>query len=297
MASKDTKDAPREEEDDDDYMTMAIPDTGPPKRETYTERYKRKQRESEARGKAKSKKEIAADEAAARDAALSTSIDQTNKGFKMLASMGYKPGQALGKSENARTEPIAMEMKEGRAGIGLDAEKKRKFREEVDLAAKKQKVDQEDYRTRVAREREEKRNEGMMWAAMKIAESMDADGSDENKGKNRETPNLLWRSLVKDRQVKEREKRMRYDLMQSLSRNSNYNDMDEQDSLAIAEEEVELEEDDEELDEFEQLDPAVRLEKLVIHLRDRWHYCFWCKFKYVDTDMEGCPGSKEEDHD
>jgi hypothetical protein len=39
------------------------------------------------------------------------------------------------------------------------------------------------------------------------------------------------------------------------------------------------------------------LEKLVVYLRETYHYCFWCKYRYTDESMEGCPGLTEEEHD
>ena len=220
----------------------------------------------------------------------------------MLASMGYKVGQALGKTEDARAEPIGVEIKEDRGGIGLVSERKRKIREELEGEVKKVKVEQEDYRERIAREREEKRNEGMMWGAMKVAEGLDTE---DREAKEEQAPkprrvNVLWRGLIRDRYRKEQERRMRYDLQQSLSRHANYDNFEEDkdEHQAFGNEEVELDEDDDtELDDFEKLNSAERLEKIVMYLRDRWQYCFWCKSKYPDAEMEGCPGKTEDDHD
>jgi hypothetical protein len=62
--------------------------------------------------------------------------------------------------------------------------------------------------------------------------------------------------------------------------------------------EIELEEEDEELDAFNALEPAERLAKLVLFLRENYRYCFWCKYTYeTDLELEGCPGLTEEDHD
>jgi len=114
--------------------------------------------------------------------------------------------------------------------------------------------------------------------------------------------NVLWRGLVRDREEKERDRRMRYDLHQSLSRRPTYDDPDEDkdDQLALGKKdalEEDLEEEDPELDEFNALPPAERLRRLVDYLRETYHYCFWCKHRYEDAAMEGCPGSTEEDHD
>jgi hypothetical protein len=325
-------DGPEDEEEEDDYMNMVIAEpTAPKQKETYTQRRLRKEREAEARGRTKSKAEKAADEAAARDAALSASMftDPTqaakSKGLAMMAKMGFKPGAALGSKENtsARTEPIGISMKEDRGGIGLDAERKRKFREEVEMAGKKVKAEEGDYRERVRKEREEVRLEGIFGAAMRVAERMDAEREeqeavesgksvDEGSGSQRristkplKSINVLWRGLIRKREEKERDRRMRHDLQQSLSRLPTYEDSNEDDEDKKALGKVptqytlveDLEEEDPELDEFNALEPAERLQKLVEYLRREYHYCFWCKFTYPNAEMDGCPGLTEEDHD
>jgi hypothetical protein len=248
----------------------------------------------------------------------------------MLAKLGYKPGAALGKTEDASTEPIHVAMKEDRGGIGLDAERKRKLRQEVERVAKKVKEDEISYRDRVRTEREEKRREGQIYGAQKIAERFDTEEEEEEHSAMADTAeesptaaelkkrkataptplkgiNLLWRGLARDRVEKDRDKRMRHDLQQSLSRlpevdDSDSDDADDFDSpsasrdrAAIAEEE--LDEDDGELDEFKALPSEQRLEKLVLYLRDKYWYCFWCKYRYPDAELDGCPGITEEDHD
>lgn len=334
MATQEPPPSNGAEDEDEDYMNMIIAEPDKPKeKETYTQRRLRKEREAETRGRVKSKAERAADEAAARDAALSASLftdpehAAKSKGLAMMAKMGFKPGTALGSRENdsARTEPIGISMKEDRGGIGLDAERKRKFREEVEKEGKRAKAEEGDYRERVRREREEVRLEGMVGAAMRVAERMDAEreeqkaadagtdvdesADDSKKPKISTKPlksiNILWRGLVRRREEKERDRRMRYDLQQSLSRLPTYDDANEDadDKKALGKEPAQymlvedLEEEDPELDEFNALDPAERLEKLVQHLRQEYHYCFWCKFTYPDEEMEGCPGLTEEDHD
>lgn len=334
MAAQDPPTNNGAEEEEEDYMNMVIAEPSKPReKETYTQRRLRKEREAEARGRVKSKAERAADEAAAREAALSASLladpenASKNKGLAMMAKMGFKPGSALGSKDNvgARTEPISINMKEDRGGIGLDTEKKRKFREEVEKEAKRVKAEEGDYRERVRREREEARLEGMVGAAMRVAERMNGereeqaaldagedldettDGTKKRKisVKPLKQINVLWRGLIRRREEKERDRRMRHDLQQSLSRLPTYDDPDEDsdDKRALGKEAArytvveDLEEEDPELDEFNALDPAQRLQKLVEHLRQEYNYCFWCKYTYPDKEMEGCPGLTEEDHD
>ena len=217
----------------------------------------------------------------------------------MMAKLGFKPGAALGASSNpnARTEPLGILVKEDRGGVGMQNEKKRKFREEAQGVEKKQKAEEGDYRERVGREREEKRVEGMFGGAMRVLEGLEQPEGGEKVPVKK--VNVLWRGLVRERREKERERRARYDLHQSLSRSAAYEDPeeDEYDRQALGIEEEDVEEEDEELDKFLNLKGNERLRRLVVYLREEHHYCFWCKFKYEDEKMEGCPGSEEEDHD
>lgn len=322
-------------DEEDDYLTMAIPEPAASKtskQETLTERRKRLAREAEIRANPKSKADLALEAKLKREEGLQKNLLSSNgsgaasKGAAMMAKLGYKPGTALGKptstsaeaGQDARLlEPLGISEREGRGGIGADSEKKRKIRAEFaerEDTEKRRKVDADEYRDRIAREREETRQQGQVWGAMKVAEKLDEEDQAEQLGKGvsvkkakkprLHSVNVLWRGLVKQRELNERDRRMRYDLQQSLSTRSDYNDPEEDadDRLALgkkdAEEvDVELDQEDEELEELEQLPASEKLDKLVTYLRDRWMYCFWCKYRYPDEGMEGCPGMKEEDHD
>ncbi|KAJ5166559.1 uncharacterized protein N7482_005340 [Penicillium canariense] len=376
--------------DEEDYMSMVIEE--PSQKETFTQRKRREQREVSPRT-SPPKAERAAQEAARRDEALAKStLDPTNKGFQMMAKLGFKPGESLGKRDvsaplasasiststtsadsasthrpaPARSEPLNLIFKEGRGGIGLDSEKKRKIREEAEEATKKIKRDEGDYRDRVREERETRRTEAHVRAAQKVAERLDAEaeaetadeapsregkageskqpaaggvlGSDEDGTPDHacsqdETPasetlgnpkhkhvkptaqlNVLYRGLVREREERERSIQARHALQSSLpssffpsSRLPGYDDvtMDRDDRQALgtrepytAVVEQELEEEDPELDAFNALDPAERLQQLVTYLRETYRYCFWCKHRYeTDDELEGCPGLTEEEHD
>lgn len=288
-----------------------------------------------------------------------------------MAKLGYKPGSALGKPEEEEPakqtpvstadeqrnlmrerlkEPLGISVKEGRGGIGLDSEKKRKFMEEVETDVKRAKAEVGDYRERVRLEREERRKEGQFHAAQKVAERLDTETEEENndqaptvseqpqgereeddKGDDEKPPskpkhnikpitqvNILYRGLVRFREEKLRElqaNQRRYDSLSreptrffsDISHLPTFDDstLDADDKLALsrtdegAVAEVELEEDeqDEELEEFNALDAEERLTRVVTYLRDKYHYCFWCKYRYETAEMEGCPGLTEEDHD
>lgn len=218
----------------------------------------------------------------------------------MLSKLGYTPGSTLGAAgnKNATLEPVVVEMKEDRGGVGLANEKKRKLRQAFEEKERGEKAEEGCFRERVARDREEKRTEGQVVGAMKVLEGLEEDtedGAAENRKKRK--VNVLYRGLVRQRQERERERRAQHDLHQSLSRNPAYEEDEEDDRLAWGEEEEDVEEADEELEAFEKLEPRKKLERLVEELRDKYWYCFWCKCRYGDESMEGCPGVEEDNHD
>ncbi|PPJ52929.1 hypothetical protein CBER1_11568 [Cercospora berteroae] len=298
-------------DEEDDYLNMTFSET-PAKKETSLQRTARLKKEALERGKIKSKAERAEGERQNLETALATELDSSNKGAKMMAKMGFKGG-ALGKTEGARTRPIEVQIKEDRGGIGMENDRKRKIREAaeaLDVKEKRVKLTAEEYRERNRVGVEQKRFEGQMWSAMRTLEGFEMEdgaevGESELAAKKsaKELPlrsvNLLWRPLVKQRLEKERERRMRYDLDQSLSRHKDYTTADDDEDLAYGNEvEEDLEEGDPELDEFEALPVNERLEKILTFLREKYHYCFWCKYRYASAEAlrEDCPGLTEDEH-
>lgn len=304
------------DEEEDDYLNMTFDDPSTKKKETSLQKTQRLKKEAAERGRVPSKAEKKAADVAAREKALATELDSSNKGAKMMAKMGFKAGGGLGAAGNeGRTRPIELGMKDDKGGIGADSEKKRKIREAAEAAesgVKRTKLTEEGFRERNVREREEKRLEGMWYGAMKIlegfeedddkdndvkkAEAKDDTGKDDSTKRPLKSTNHLYRPLVRDRLTKERERRARYDLTQSLSRNDEYTEEDADDKLAWSNEVQDLDEEDPELEEYEALPIAERLEKVIKHLRENYWYCFWCKYRYEDEGMEDCPGLTEDEH-
>ena len=259
--------------DDDDYMTMTFEDdyasttSNSKKRkpvETSLQRRMRLEREGRERGRVLSKAEQAKAAEREREAALSRSLfdapapkplpgsggqasasifsaapaapKQVNKGFAMMAKMGFVAGQALGKKrepateghggeasgrssddddkDRPLTEPIRIHVKRDRAGIGAEEEKKEKEKEERKKAASNNtsvEVDPYAYRDRIRLEREEGRLERQIHAAQVVAERLaqgdDDDDDDDGLPDTDERPlsdvNVLWRGMVKQRREKE----------------------------------------------------------------------------------------------
>ena len=51
---------------------------------------------------------------------LATPIDKSNKGFALLAKMGFKEGSGLGKSGGGIKDPVPLTMKTDRTGLGTE---------------------------------------------------------------------------------------------------------------------------------------------------------------------------------
>ncbi|KVI12076.1 G patch domain-containing protein 11 [Cynara cardunculus var. scolymus] len=74
-------------------------------------------------------------------AGLESAIPQSNIGFKMLKQMGYTPGSGLGGS--GRAEPVGLEIRRSRAGIGREDPIKEKLRKEEEMLWEKRRREEE----------------------------------------------------------------------------------------------------------------------------------------------------------
>ena len=119
-------------DEEDDYMSAAILGAcddvrpglvhGAKKRKLEVEQ-KKKDNDKINKDKYKPKKVL---EAEKREEGLSKAIETDNKGFQLMAKMGFKAGMALGKREEGRKEPVPIEVKTTREGLGRDSDRKRK---------------------------------------------------------------------------------------------------------------------------------------------------------------------------
>ncbi|KAG0353293.1 hypothetical protein BG005_007406 [Podila minutissima] len=121
---------------------------------TYSERRRQKEREHLAN----LPKPLKEREREAREKGLETAIGEENKGMAMLLKMGFKKGGTLGVSKHeekspsatdqvtsstlssgsdALRAPLAIQMKQGRGGLGMDTLKKQKEQEEVEKSLKR----------------------------------------------------------------------------------------------------------------------------------------------------------------
>ena len=288
--------------------------------------------------------------------------DSPKAGVGIGPGLGYSGSGAATASDNTPQqhqqphgpilEPIALSIKEDRAGIGHLTSEKLKFRESLHCSGISSTTTHpippphesaESYRTRLRLDKQEKRAEAQLYSAQAILEGFDR-GENQTSPPNqppqsqrefsplgsRYPPNtskdttapprtvplkstpLLYRSLILHRESKDRQKRARYEFMESLSSATHstskplnlpgyerdFEDRAVFGTTQMVEDDDDLGGEDEELEKFNQLPFTERLSMIVIELRDKWRYCFWCKYRYASQEEmdESCPGLEEDLH-
>lgn len=193
-----------------------------------------------------------------REEGLSSAITSSNKGFEMLMKMGYKPGQGIGKTESGRTEPISVEVKADRQGLGKAVKSKGVKNKIVD--DKLNNKNMTDFRDRIAQKKSEQLLKADLYKSQKICEQLDTHLSIE-------TPKEAWFWLPK------------------IKENDGDNDEDESDNSSTEEED-------------ESLPISEKLEILTKYLREKHFYCIWCGVAFNDEDdiRDSCPGNTRNDH-
>ncbi|KAM9316762.1 G patch domain-containing protein 11 [Gastrophryne carolinensis] len=254
---------------EDDYMSdtflSSLQDVRPgismPRSIKKSYQKEEKQKESNIKNRQRSLKEV---EKERRETVLNEAISNENKGFALLQKMGYKMGQSLGKKGDGIVEPIPLNIKTGRSGIGHEEMKKRKAEEDLEnyrrkIQMNKQALEQatDDFRSRLRSKKEEQKLEGDLRKSQRACLQLD-----EQMGKD--CPRESWYWPVSN-------------------------------SL---EDEEELEEDNDEV-QAEELSTFEKLQIMTSYLRGEHFYCIWCGTAYKDDeDMNSnCPGDTSEDHD
>ncbi|XP_033031931.1 G patch domain-containing protein 11 isoform X5 [Trachypithecus francoisi] len=210
-------------------------------------RKEEKQQEANLKNRQKSLKE---EEQERRDIGLKNALGCENKGFALLQKMGYKSGQALGKSGGGIVEPIPLNIKTGKSGIGHEASLKRKAEEKLESYRKKihmknqaEEKAAEQFRMRLKNKQDEMKLEGDLRRSQRACQQLDAQ-------KNIQVPREAWYWLRLEEETEEDE-----------------------------------EEKEQDEDEYKSEDLSV-LEKLQIltsYLREEHLYCIWCGTAYEEN--------------
>nr|XP_019597579.1 PREDICTED: G patch domain-containing protein 11 isoform X1 [Rhinolophus sinicus] len=229
-------------------------------------RKEEKQQEANLKNRQKSLKE---EEQERRDIGLKNALGCENKGFALLQKMGYKSGQALGKSGDGIVEPIPLKVKTGKSGIGHEASLKRKAEEKLENYRRKSHMKNqteakaaEEFRMRLKNKQDEMKLEGDLRRSQRACQQLDTR-------KNIQVPREAWYWLRPEEETEEEE-----------------------------EEEEEKEQDEDEYNS-EDLSVPDKLQILTSYLREEHLYCIWCGTAYEDKEdlSSNCPGPTSADHD
>eukprot|EP00074_Homo_sapiens_P023049 NP_001309178.1 G patch domain-containing protein 11 isoform 3 [Homo sapiens] len=157
-------------------------------------RKEEKQQEANLKNRQKSLKE---EEQERRDIGLKNALGCENKGFALLQKMGYKSGQALGKS--------------GKSGIGHEASLKRKAEEKLESYRKKihmknqaEEKAAEQFRMRLKNKQDEMKLEGDLRRSQRACQQLDVQ-------KNIQVPREAWYWLRLEEETEEDEEEKEQD--------------------------------------------------------------------------------------
>ncbi|KAG0166531.1 hypothetical protein DFQ30_007078 [Apophysomyces sp. BC1015] len=245
---------------------------------TYTERRRKQLHEQEIKGYNKPRAQL---EREAREEGLKRSVEADNKGMKMLQKMGFKKGMTLGKdSQSGIQEPIAVQMKNDRGGLGMQSSLKRARdeREKEELEArKKAEIDPDSFREVMAVRAKQASLSRRIVAAAHLCEKID-------KAKDIEE-NVLW-SLIPE--PEEEDEQAGLDPVDQIQYENEEVSEDKKEKSPPSKEELEL----------KSLPLDGQLERVVTYLRSQHNYCFWCGAQFNDSDdlKDNCPGPEEDDH-
>ncbi|XP_077287540.1 G patch domain-containing protein 11 isoform X2 [Arctopsyche grandis] len=119
-------------------------------------------------------------EAERRQQGLQKPINSSNKGFSLLQKMGYKPGQGLGKTESGISEPISINIKANRFGLGRETVLKEiadwKTKKKGQKLARTEEIcDIDTFRKRVAEKAQEKQTQCDLFQSQRVCQGLDRD--------------------------------------------------------------------------------------------------------------------------
>jgi len=266
----------QEEEEEDDYMSedflqqcLPAAQTAPGLLKTQKAKReheilkRREEQQEEERARKRQRKSLKEIETEQREVGLATQLDSSNRGFAMLARMGYTPGTGLGRQDApGRLEPVAVVVKEGKAGLGRESalreiaeEKCRKLEQRA-----RQLVDQFDpaaFRQQMREKHAARRAESDLFKAQKSCRDLD-----ERKGFYEPAESWLWPKIEKPPAGPDAEE-------------------------------------DEEEEEEEIFTVVEKLRLILTYLRATHLYCLYCGTSYDSQEdlAASCPGPGRDDHD
>ncbi|XP_064489606.1 G patch domain-containing protein 11-like [Ornithodoros turicata] len=235
----------------------------------------KKRMEANKRNNMKSRKVL---EQESRTEALSKPIGEDNKGFSLLKKMGFKPGMSLGKTGTSIREPIPIVVKEGRGGLGQEAE----ARERIEARLKT--VSEAECSRMAEKFREAKRN---VIVERKVI------------GDLRKSQRACCQ-LDQEKDVTVPEQPWFWPPENAKADKSSEEEDDDDPPPKDQHQESQCGSDEEDKDEeATEMEPLEQLQLVTSYLRDIHHYCIWCAIRFdgLEDMKDNCPGPTREDHE
>ncbi|CAH9100719.1 unnamed protein product [Cuscuta europaea] len=254
---------------------------------------------------------------------LESAIPESNIGFKMLKQMGYIPGSSLGKDGSGRVEPVGLEIRRGRAGLGKEdsrLEKARIEKEKSEIGQKKEEELMVDFEHR-QKER---------WKGRRVVVNFHKAEAVLAQLENREVVEEAKEKEEGEEEEEEEEIITEEDLLTMLKEKSEIGQKKEEELMVDFEhrqkerwkgrrvvvnfhkaeavlaqlenrevvEEAKEKEEGEEEEEEEEIITEEDLLTMLMKLRDEYYYCLFCGCQYdsLEALAGDCPGVSEEDH-
>ncbi|KAL7753448.1 hypothetical protein RI367_001223 [Sorochytrium milnesiophthora] len=318
------------DDEDDDYMSAAFlepaaaPRSDTTRAETYSERRQRQEREQLAknpRSKQAIKEELAAVEEARRQEGLKRKLDASNKGMQMLMRMGFKAegGGGLGKRGQGMAAPIDVSLRSGRMGLGLEEEKEREA-EDMRKRMKLTEESQRDFRLQMSSRFQDK-----TYSTHTNHEWIHATPADAHDCFRLKNDVSRCRKMMYEFDTAAAETDLRHYEFWPIRRQPGMEEAAGSDDEEGDEERVVAappddggvfggvavpsvnNADDAPLpppawkaasEQFEALEPADQLDRLLDTLRTTYHYCIYCGCKYTTAAelAQNCPGKSRDEH-
>lgn len=181
----------------------------------------------------------------------------------MLRKMGYNPGKGLGKTQEGRVEPVSVEVKADRAGLGREAAVKEILQRKMTMLQRRitgqnDSSSLNDFRNRKKDEALQRLVHADLGKSQRMCKVLD-----EQKDITEPAEPWFWPKVQKEPEEEG--------------------------------EEAASEEDEEEADTLE---PVEMLELVTSYLRRFHFYCTWCATTFEDEQdlASNCPGATRDDH-
>jgi hypothetical protein len=247
---------------------------------SYDAQAKRDIASSQAKAAGRPAKRTRGSAAERRDEALAQPLPETNKGFQLLARMGYQPGQGVGAAATGRAEPVAVDVKQDRLGLGAvnksaarrDAQREREAgaearRGQAQLRDEaRREGEAQSYQQRTASQFAARKVEGQLRRALAACEALDLGAGIAD--------SAMWGASLEQHLPAE----------------------------GAADEAADEAADDEALrarrEAWAALASADKLARAAEYLRSRHLYCIHCAAQYGGEEelAAHCPGPGEDDH-